>query len=304
MSLKIKVEKKIQLTGHRGAIYTLAAKGDRHFLSGGGDGWLVEWNLDDPDPGRVIAKVDSNIFSLAVINQQQLGVGNMNGGLHWVDLKTISNPGNIAAHKKGIFDLFKLDNYLLSLGGSGTISRWSIETGRTLESYQISHESLRAASYCKQRNELAVACSDNNIYFLDIESLNIKRVIYDAHENSVFSVCYTSDGQHLLSGGRDAHLKAWDLDHEFECIFDVPAHWYTLNHIALQPGGRLFATASRDRSIKIWDAASFDLIKVIDRTKLDGHLNSVNKLLWMEDGKTLISCSDDRTVIIWGIEII
>jgi len=302
MKLNLQVTQKFQLTGHRAAIYTLAAHGERHFLSAAGEGWVVKWDLDDPDPGKVIAKVDSNIFSLAETQQGHLAIGNMNGGLHFVDLAAADNPNNIAHHRKGIFDMLVLGEQLLTLGGDGVLSRWAAKSGRVLESYQLSGESLRGIAYSTQRNELAIACSDGNIYFLEADSLNVKRVLHEAHANSVFTVCYTSDGQHLLSGGRDAHLKAWDLEHEFECVFDVPAHWYTVNHIALQPGGRLFATASRDRSVKIWDAENFELLKVIDRTHLNGHLNSVNKLLWMENGKTLISCSDDRTVMVWDVD--
>ncbi|MEM1322891.1 MAG: WD40 repeat domain-containing protein [Bacteroidota bacterium] len=302
MRRKIEVEKVIQLRGHKAAIYTLFAKDERHFLSGAGDGWVVEWDLDNPDPGRLIAKVDSNIFSLHYLaDTAQLAVGNMNGGLHWVNLADIENPHNIAHHRKGLFSMLELNGQLLTAGGSGLLSRWSIQTGRPLESYQLSNDSLRCLSYNAPRDEIAVGASDNNIYFLDARTLEIRQVLHQAHDNSVFSLAYTADGSHLLSGGRDAHLKAWDLEHNYERVFSQPAHWFTINHIAFQPSGQLFATASRDKSIKIWDASNFDLLKVIDRTKLDGHLNSVNRLLWMQDGELLLSTGDDRSVCIWKI---
>jgi WD40 repeat protein len=56
-----------------------------------------------------------------------------------------------------------------------------------------------------------------------------------------------------------------------------------------------------DKTIKIWATENFQLLKVIDKTKQNGHLSSVNKCLWMDD-ETLLSGSDDRTIMMWKIE--
>ena len=101
-----------------------------------------------------------------------------------------------------------------------------------------------------------------------------------------------------MSGGRDAHLKVWSLNEDFANISKQPAHWFTINDIAFQPTGFYFATASRDKSIRIWDAHNFHIVKSIDKFKLAGHRNSVNKLMWLEND-LIISCGDDRVVIGW-----
>ncbi|MGZ0017666.1 WD40 repeat domain-containing protein [Yeosuana sp. AK3] len=41
----------------------------------------------------------------------------------------------------------------------------------------------------------------------------------------------------------------------------------------------------------------------IDKEKHDGHLYSVNKLIWSTYNNYLISAGDDRTIIIWEINI-
>jgi WD40 repeat protein len=58
-----------------------------------------------------------------------------------------------------------------------------------------------------------------------------------------------------------------------------------------------------DKSIKIWDAENFRLLKVIDKARHAGHGTSVNKLLWSEDQNRLLSVSDDRSASIWDIQI-
>src|SRR5690606_5922586 len=112
---------------------------------------------------------------------------------------------------------------------------------------------------------------------------------WEAHGNSVFSLCLSPDGKYLLSGSRDAHLKVWDAENKFYLLHTIPAHLFTVNHIAFHPDGKLFASAGRDKHIKIWDAQSFQLLKVIDKEKFQGHVNSVNRLLWLKNSNYLVS---------------
>jgi WD40 repeat protein len=287
-----------RLPGHEAAVFSLCRGFDnQHFFSGGGEGWVVEWNLDNPDPGRLIARVETQIFSLAALpGQKRVVAGNMHGGVHWIDLDRPEATRNIAHHQKGVFGILPLGDSVFTIGGEGRISRWSANEGRSTESAHLSNQSLRCLDYCPQRNELAVGASDNRIYLLDADTLNIRHS-FIAHANSVFAVRYAPDGSYLLSGGRDAHLIAWNLDGEPSQILSQPAHWYTVNDIAFSPDGALFATASRDKTIKIWDASSFQLLKVLDAIRDQGHLRSVNALLWPGP---LVSAGDDRSLIFWG----
>ncbi|MBK7939593.1 MAG: hypothetical protein IPJ82_22020 [Lewinellaceae bacterium] len=95
-------------------------------------------------------------------------------------------------------------------------------------------------------------------------------------------------------------MRVWDLENNFRLVSEQPAHLFTLNHIVFSPDGQFFATASRDKTIKIWDAATFQLLKVVDTIRNGGHINSVNRLLWLPG--CLVSCSDDRTVMLWWVE--
>ena len=301
---QIEITKIAQVRGHKAAVFAFAKANDQqHILTGAGDGLIVQWNLNEPENGKLIAKVPKNIFSLFNLSEHNLIIaGNMDGGVHWVDLKYPEKTKNIAHHQKGVFDIQLIDNQIYTLGGQGMLTRWSVAERRTLESFHITNQSLRAMAFSQERNEIAIGASDNNIYILDAESLSIKHLIRQAHENSVFTVQYSPNGYYLLSGGRDAHMKVWAIERDFEQVSDQAAHKFTINHIAFHPEGHLFATASRDKTIKIWDAENFKLLKVIDIIKNGGHINSVNKLYWSSYNNYLLSCSDDKTIIIWDIQ--
>jgi WD40 repeat protein len=324
------IKKIAQLTGHQAAVFAVGeGRTPQHIISGAGDGWLVEWDLATPDVGRLLAKVERNIFSLQYIkHQNRVVVGDMDGGVRFVDLDNPEKTLNIKHHSKGCFDVQLFDNQLFTVGGEGNITRWSVEESRSLESLQLSAKSLRAFDICVERREIVVGASDGNVYFLDLDTFDLKKTIKAAHSNSVFSARYTPDGQHVLTGGRDAFLKLWAVNSkENEPVFGVPAHLFTLNSIAFHPTKpTIFATASRDKTIKIWETEmsdvrfqisdfkgelpsnfklqtsnSFTLLKVVDTIRSGCHIRSVNRLFWSPFGDYLVSASDDRSLMVWAM---
>jgi WD40 repeat protein len=118
---------------------------------------------------------------------------------------------------------------------------------------------------------------------------------------SVFSIAYSSSGNHLVSGSRDAQVKIWDTG-DYSLVHTIPAHLFAVNALAVHPQFPYFATASMDKSIKIWGADDFKLYKIISREKgYESHQLSVNKIIW--NGDQLISTGDDKRIIIWDVEI-
>jgi WD40 repeat protein len=151
------------------------------------------------------------------------------------------------------------------------------------------------------RGEFAVGYSDHHIRVFDLGTYELK-YDYKAHENSIFTLRYTPDGNFLLSGSRDARLKAWDVNASYSRAAEVVAHMYAINHIEFSPDNKHFVTCSLDKSIKVWDAAELRLLKVIDKARHAGHGTSVNKLLWTSFQNQLLSASDDRSVSNWRIK--
>ena len=301
---KITTQKIATLTGHNSSIFSVIPyKTPDVFLSGAGDGWIVEWNFNDPEMGHLVAKVETQIFSLCYLaDANKVVAGNMNGGVHWVDLANPTETKNILQHEKGVFAIQQIGDTLLTAGGAGMLTRWDISQQKTIESLHLSNQSLRCIAYSIERKEIAIGASDHNIYLLNADTLAIKQTIKGAHENSVFTIKYSSNSRFLISGGRDAHLRVRDLEQDGKEISFQPAHWYTINDIAFHPKAPIFATASRDKTIKIWHAETYELLKVIETVRDQGHLNSVNRLFWSTFNDYLVTCGDDRSIMIWDIK--
>ncbi len=297
----IKVQKIHELTGHQAAIYSLNVLQDHQFLSAGGDGWVLQWDLQHPEKAKVIAKIDDRIFATAFDKKRQLLIiGNMSGGLHWVDLTQKKNPNNYQFHQKSIYDLQILHDHLYVTSGDGKLSKWSLDSHRILESIQLSHQNLRGISISPDQKTLAISASDQHLYFVDVDQFSYKNHIENGHQHSIFSSVYHPSNSTIFTGGRDAQLKSWDVD-RMELKQTVPAHLYTINQLIHSYDEQWLVSASRDKTIKIWDMESLQLLKVIDRIKFGGHLGSVNDLIWLPKTNKLLSTGDDRTIMVWEI---
>lgn len=304
MGSPIGVTKMATLTGHQDCVYTLEKSGQADtFFSAGGDGMVVAWNLDQPEQGELIARVSTSVYALRWLPETQvLLVGHNQNGLQVLDVANKKIIKSVPISGGAFFDISYAPNlpFIYVGAANGSLIQLNSHDFSIRQTKQYASKSVRTIAVNPSTNELAVGYSDNFIRILDADTLALKYA-YEAHANSVFTLVYAPDGQYLLSGSRDAHLKVWQPNQGYQEYASIIAHLFTINHIVYSPDIQYFATCSMDKSVKIWDARTFRLLKVIDKARHAGHGTSVNKLFWPARVNSLVSCSDDRTISVWDL---
>jgi WD40 repeat protein len=79
-------------------------------------------------------------------------------------------------------------------------------------------------------------------------------------------------------------------------IRTLRGHKDIIGRIAWSPDGRMLATPSRDKTIRLWDAETGKLLD-----KLEGHEGGVNSVAFDPKGLMLASGSNDGTAKLWDI---
>lgn len=304
--MKVDVNKIAHLKGHDGAVYSInRGMHGNQFLSAGSDRMVVEWSIEELKPTHVLARTPGVIYCTCLIEEFSiLLVGNDQGGIHVIDLEKKAEVRYLLGHSKGVFSLLwnAEQKHIISSGGDGNVVCWDVQDFHYNKLMTLCDAKIRAVDISKKHRSIALACGDNSIRIFGSNTLELKHE-WQAHEMSVNTVCFHPNGRWLLSGSRDAHLNVWDIENGYKLHKQIPAHNYAIYSIAFHPNGKLFATASRDKTIKIWDAENLEFLIRIDSEFHQGHINSVNSLYWTNYNNYLVSGSDDRSIIVWKIEV-
>lgn len=301
--MRFEAKKKWVFSGHKGPVYTITrGVNEGEILSGSSDQRIGSWSLTTGNPAEFSAHMPTHVIALQSIQGANVIVAGTSGGtVHFIDPV---NKKEIKAEKyfdAQVFDFaYSPQHHLLfASSGNGIVTIADANSFEKLKTIQLCNEKVRSIAIHPGGKMVAIAASDSRIRIFSLPLMQ-ETHNFVAHDLAANVVAWHPEGKYLLSGGRDAHLNIWDPEKDFAKTESIAAHNYAIYSMAFSPDMKLFATASRDKTVKIWNAETAQLLLRINKEKQEGHLHSVNKVIWTKEG--LVSAGDDRAIILWDIE--
>lgn len=100
----------------------------------------------------------------------------------------------------------------------------------------------------------------------------------------------------LVSGSDDFTMFLWQPESKKTPIARLTGHQQLINDVKFSPDLRYIASASFDKSIRIWDGKTGKFI-----TTFRAHVQRVYQLAWSADSRLLASASADSTCKVWSM---
>eukprot|EP01112_Ceratiomyxa_fruticulosa_P005449 TRINITY_DN1607_c0_g3_i1.p1 TRINITY_DN1607_c0_g3~~TRINITY_DN1607_c0_g3_i1.p1 ORF type:complete len:447 (+),score=89.78 TRINITY_DN1607_c0_g3_i1:195-1535(+) len=145
---------------------------------------------------------------------------------------------------------------------------------------------------------LISSSKDCTVMFYDFRS-SVKRAfkyIQDTH--NIRTISLHPCGDYLLVGTDHPVIRLYDVN-TFQAYTSKRSdqhHFAPINMVRYSPDGTMWASCSKDGSIKLWDSVSNSLINTIPNAHNSSEVNSVQFTI---SQKYLLTCGKDESVRLW-----
>lgn len=291
------LEKVWEAKGHAGAVYDIAYQ-HPFIYSASGDKYVTRWHVENGEQDQFAIKAEQAIYSLGVQSKSlDLWIGLSNGDIHVISTVEKSEKHFLQHHKSAVFSILHLSkmNQSIVADADGNLSVWNSSTVKLELNIPLNCGKIRHLHASSDEKLLYIHGQDGKIRILETTGYN-EVSSYFLHKGGV---CASIDleKQGLISGGKDGHIRIsnWAEEEETKAI---PAHHYAVYDLLSLKGGAMILSASRDKTIKMWNSLGEFIYKC--DVKTGGHTHSVNRLIQINETH-FASCSDDKRIILWRI---
>jgi WD40 repeat protein len=237
-------------TGHQGPVYAAAFSPDGQTVATGGyDKRVLLWRPDDVAP-----------YDYEKLVQ----------GQKVQPPKYVAFDGHTAAVRSVAFSA---DGQRLSTGGhDNAVNLWHVGSGQLIKSLRGHDSWVRSCAFSPAGRFVLSGGFDpaNPIRLWDVDGYEEVRIlrghVLRGHNDSVFSVGFSRQGDRLVTASRDRTAMTFDFLTGKPLQSFAEGHSYLAAQAAFFGGGKRLATSAIDNTVRLWDVSNGTQLRQLDFT--------------------------------------
>ncbi|BDI15802.1 hypothetical protein ANSO36C_16040 [Nostoc cf. commune SO-36] len=184
-----------------------------------------------------------------------------------------------------------------------SVKIWDADTGKCLDTLEKHTNRIWSIAFHPQGHLIASGGDDHAARIWELQTGQCTKS-FQGHSNAVYGIAHSWQQNLLASGHEDQTIKLWDvnlnapqrLKADLQPFRVLHGHKNRIFSVAFSANGESLASASADRTIKLWSPHTGQCLKT-----LHGNGSWVWAIAFSPDSNFLASGSYDHTIKIWDV---
>jgi WD40 repeat protein len=270
----------------------------RRVLRGMRSGVLEVWNLD---PGKSVMNLESRelaghkgpVVALAI-------TADSNAAYSGGEDRTVRLWNLEAGEQRRVYDghtdivtaMLADSTAVMSGAIDETVAIWDSETTEDFKAIDTGDITIDAIAFSADGGRAVTGSAEGTIDLWDARTHT--HTTLSTKASSVAGVAVSADGSLAVSGMFSGAAFVWDVAARRRSAALLAQA--AINSVSLSPDASTVATASEDKTIRLWNATTGAALAV-----LAGHGDGVLNAVFHPDGRELVSTSRDGTARVWDV---